>query len=55
MLINGNKFDVISLNETRLIKTTKDRELFIGGYEVYRNDRDTSGWGVAIYIRNNLS
>ena len=55
VLINENKFDVIALNETRLNKNTKDRELYIDWYEIYRNDRDTSGGGVAMYVRSNLS
>ena len=55
VLINDNKFDIIGLNETRLNKNIKDRELHIDGYEIYRNDRDFSGGGVAMYVRSNLS
>ena len=55
MLINDSKFDVIGASETRLKKNIRDRELFIDGYEIYRNDRDTAGCGVAMYVRNNLS
>ena len=54
VLINDNQFDVIGLNETRLNENTKDRELHIDRYEMYRNDRDTSGGGIAMYVRSNL-
>ena len=54
VLINDNQFDVIGLNETRLNKNTKDRELHIDRYEIYRNDRDNSGGGIAMYVRSNL-
>ena len=54
VLLNDNKLDITELNETRLHKNTKDRELQIDGYEIYRNDRDT-GDGVAMYVRSSLS
>ena len=43
VLINDNNFDIIGLNETRLNKNIKDRELHIDGYEICRNNRDSSG------------
>ena len=55
VLVNDHKFDVLGLCETRLNENVQDRELRIDGYEIYRNDRDTSGGGVAMYVNNTLS
>ena len=54
-IINDHKLDILGLNETRLSKDICDNEVSIEGYDLYRQDRDTSGGGVAIYIRNTLS
>ena len=56
VLVNDLKFDVLGLSETRLDENVQDRELRIDGYEIYRNDRDTSGGGVAtMYVNRTLS
>ena len=55
VLVNDHKFDVLGLCETRLNENVQDRELRIDGYEIYRNDRDASGGGVAMYVNNTLS
>ena len=55
VLVNDHKFDVLELSELRLAENVQDRELRINGYEIYRNDRDTSGGGVAMYVNSTLS
>ena len=49
-LVNDHEIDFLGLSETRLYENVQDRELRIYGYEIYRNDRDTSGGRVAITL-----
>ena len=46
-----NKIDIIGLNETKLDNSMK---LTIPGYSIYRNDRNSSGGGVAILVKNSI-
>ena len=55
VLVNDHKFDVLGLSESRLNENVQDRELRRDGYEIYRNDRNTSGGGVAMYVNSSLS
>lgn len=48
----NNPVDIIALNETRLESNIPDNEINIDGYDLYRNDRNREGGGVAIYINN---
>jgi exonuclease III len=48
----NNPVDIIALNETRLESYIPDNEINIDGYDLYRNDRNREGGGVAIYISN---
>ena len=54
-LMHDNELDVLGLNETRLSKDIRDCEVSVEGYDIYRHDRDTSGGGVAIYVKDTLS
>ena len=45
--------DVLAVSESWLRKTTRNSEIFIPNYNIFRQDRTTKGGGVAIYcIRN---
>ena len=52
--MDNHQFDILGLNETRLDKVISDSEVRIGGYDIYRGDRNTSGGGVAIYVNQNI-
>ena len=45
---------IIGLSETRLYKTICDSEVNISGYNIFKNDRDVNGGGVAIYVKASL-
>lgn len=53
-MLYNNPFDILGLSETWIDDSIQDSELYIGGYNVERNDRNTSGGGVACYINSNL-
>ena len=54
-LMHDHELDVLGLNETRLSKDIRGCEVSVEGYNIYRHDRDTSGGGVAIYVKDTLS
>jgi hypothetical protein len=49
-----NKFDVICVSEIWLDKTIPDSDVALHDYQLYRNDRNRHGGGVAIYAHNSL-
>ena len=53
-MINDHDIDIIGLSETRLDETISDSEVSINGYNIFRNDRDVNGGGVAIYVKASL-
>ena len=53
-MLNENQIDIIGLNETRLDQTIKDQEIQIDGYQIFRNDRNIDGGGVAFYVKDSL-
>ena len=55
LMLNENQMDIIGLNETRLNQTIKDQEIHIDGYQIFRNDRDLDGRGVAFYVEDSLT
>ena len=55
MTLNENQIDIIGLNETRLNQTIKDQEIHIDGYQMFRNDRNIDGGGVAFYVKGSLT
>ena len=54
-LMYEQQLDIFCLNETRLSNDIRDCEISVDGYSIYRHDRNTSGGGVAIYIKDTLS
>uniref|UniRef100_A0A674E5U0 Reverse transcriptase domain-containing protein n=1 Tax=Salmo trutta TaxID=8032 RepID=A0A674E5U0_SALTR len=46
--------DVLAVSESWLRKSTKNCEIIIPNYNVFRQDRTTKGGGVAIYCRDSL-
>ena len=50
IILHENDIDIIGLSETRLENKTEDHERFIEGYKIFRNDRDSNGGGVAMYV-----
>ena len=52
--LHGQKYDVISLNETMLDDSIEDHEIDISGYNVFHKDRNRYGGGVAIYVRSTI-
>ena len=53
-MLSDNDIDIIDLSKTRLDKTISDSEVSINGYNIFRNDRDKNGGGVAIYVKAGL-
>ena len=53
-MLNHHEIDVIGLSETRLDKKISDSEVGISGYNIFRNDRNLNGAGVAIYVKASL-
>lgn len=45
-------FDVILLNETKLDKSIPESSIKSSNYKIIRHDRDRSGGGVLVCIRN---
>ncbi len=50
--LQDQQFDVVSINETMLDDTVADLEIFIGGYDIIRKDRNRNGGGVANLHKN---
>ena len=50
-----NSFDIILITETHLDQTIDSIEINISGYQLFRNDRNRNGGGVAIYCRDELA
>ena len=53
-LMHEHQLDILGLNETRLNKQIDDRDVRVDGYDIYRNDRDASGGGAALYVNSSL-
>ena len=49
-----NQFEILSINETRLDTEIEDGNVDFPGYDIIRQDRNRSGGGVAIYVRDNI-
>ena len=52
--MHDNNIDIIGLREIRLDSRVNDSEVSIHGYRIYRNDRDSNGGEIAVYVRENL-
>ena len=53
-MLKEHDIDIIGLSETWLDKTISHSEVNINGYNIFRNDRDVNGGGVAIYVKASL-
>ena len=53
--VNSDCIDILAVNETRLDDTISSGEVTVPGYALERNDRNTDGGGVALYIRNTIN
>ena len=51
-ILNLQLFDVILLNETKLDKSIPESSIKSSNYKIIRYDRDRSGGGVLVCIRN---
>ena len=47
-------FDIFAINESKVDELTPDNEISIPGYNFIRKDRNRSGGGVVLYIRDNI-
>nr|CAH7751797.1 unnamed protein product [Callosobruchus chinensis] len=50
--IDGANYDAFCLSETWLNNNINDNVIQINGYNVYRQDRDTRGGGLCIYVKS---
>lgn len=50
-ILERKKYDIILINETKLIESNKIR---FKNYTILRKDRDAQGGGVAALIKNNI-
>ena len=55
ILLSDNDIDIIGLSETRLDEAVRDSDVNINGCDIYSNDRNANGGGVAIYVKESLS
>ena len=53
-LITSETISVLAVSETHLDNSITDTGVGISGYNIFRNDRNIFGGGVAIYIQNNI-
>ena len=50
----GN-FDILLITETKIDSTFPANQFYLNGYDVhYRNDGNTNGGGILVYIRNDI-
>lgn len=47
--------DILAINETRLVSSIQKGAVSIPGYTLERKDRNRSGGGVALYIRDSIN
>ena len=45
---------ILGITESKFDSSVSDQEVNMSGYSILRSNRNTYGWGVAYYIRNNL-
>ena len=54
-LVEDCKFDLIAVTESHLAPSTKDHEVELPSFKIFRKDRNRNGGGVAIYCHQNFS
>ena len=50
-----HNFDIVAITKSHLDSTVCDSRVSIGGYNLYRKDRNRNGGGVCFYVDENLS
>ena len=55
IFVSENKPHIIGIDETKLDHTVIDSEVEIDEYQIIRNDRNSFGGGVALYIHDSVS
>ena len=53
-LLNEKGIHILAVNKTKLDNEITDNLLSIEGYSLHRKDRNRSGGGVAVYVRNSF-
>ena len=54
LALRSSTIDILTLSETHLDDTVSDGEIAIDGFNCIRRDRNRSGGGVLVYIRDNI-
>jgi len=54
LMVKKSNFGVFAVSETWLTDSVPDEFVNIDGYRIYRNDRETCGGGVAIYVKEDI-
>ena len=49
-----NNFDILAVNETWLDESILDSDISLNNYKILRNDRETKGGGVCLYIKSEI-
>jgi exonuclease III len=52
VLLANSSIDILAINESKIDDSIPDNEINIVGYIMVRNDRNRSGGGVVLYIRD---
>ena len=55
VLMSNSPIDILAINESKIDDSILNNEVNINGYNIIRKDRNRSGGGVVLYIRNTTS
>ena len=55
VLISYSSIDIRAIKESKINDSILDNEININGYNIVRKDRNRSGCGVVLYIRDTIS
>lgn len=55
LFLHVNKIDILMISESHLDHFKDNSEVDIGGFSIYRKDRNRFGGGVAIYVRDHFT
>ena len=55
LVFENSGVDIVCVSETWLSNSTPDGIIAPEGYQIFRNDRESRGGGVAIFVRNGLT
>ena len=54
ILVDDPSYDIVGVAESRLSNAVDDHIVNVNGYSIIRQDRNTEGGGVILYVRNTL-